>query len=293
MKYIPSYCTKRNNSMLCRITWNAFFVHWVARGKYRLILHFASCNSKPSPPARLCQHGTRWDPWRDGPFPAILQVMWQLDPLWLANWPRFIGTAELQQIPRESTNRIEFLHLWGIDKLIFWSHYIFKQLIGRLLLCSVRHIMVNCLWHVWNADCWKVSPLSGPWRDLCFVNTGASHMESRKLGKPIDYSSGMCMGNLNSQNALHVDSAKQLFITIFIPVVEHTPTLRHSMFLFIFLVYLPFFSYGQTDFLQFAVNEVASMAAILVQKCFFFFSKKKNPWLQRIPVCAKSSHLHF
>ena len=58
-------------------------------------------------------------------------------------------------------------------------------------------------------------------------------MEPRKLGKPIDYISGMCMGNLNSQNALHVESAKQLFITIFIPVVEHTPTLRHSMFLFL------------------------------------------------------------
>ena len=53
MKCIPSYCTKRKNSMLCRITWNVFFVHWVARGKYRLIPHFASCNSKPSPPASM------------------------------------------------------------------------------------------------------------------------------------------------------------------------------------------------------------------------------------------------
>ena len=39
------------------------------------------------------------------------------------------------------------------------------------------------------------------------------------------------MGNLYSENALHVESAKQLFITIFIPVVEHAPTLRHLMFL--------------------------------------------------------------
>ena len=152
-----------------------------------------------------------------------------------------------QQESRESTNRIEFLHLWGIDKLIFWSHYVLKQLIGRLLLCSVCHIMVNCLR---NADCWKVSPLSGTWCDLCFVNTGASHMEPRKLGKPIDYSSGMCMGNLNSQIALHVESAKQLFITIFIPVVEHTPTLRHSMFLFLFSLFI--YHSCQTDFLQFA-----------------------------------------
>ena len=36
--------------------------------------------------------------------------------------------------------------------------------------------------------------------------------------------------------------------------------------------------YGQTDFLQFAVNEVASMAALLVWKlCFFGGFKKKIP----------------
>ena len=122
--------------------------------------------------------------------------------------------------------------------------------------------------------------------DLCFVNTGASHMEPRKLGKPIDYSSGMCMVNLNSQNALHVESAKQLFITIFIPVVEHTPTLRHSMFLFLFSLFIyhsfhiwpNWFSTVCT--LRFAVNEVASMAAILVTfvtvMSFFFFKKKKK-----------------
>ena len=37
MKCIPSYCTKRNNSMIYRITLNVFFVHWVACGKYRLL----------------------------------------------------------------------------------------------------------------------------------------------------------------------------------------------------------------------------------------------------------------
>ena len=55
-------------------------------------------------------------------------------------------------------NRSEFCHLWGSYKLIFWSHYVLKQLIGRLLLCGICHIMVNCLR---NGDCWKVSPLSG------------------------------------------------------------------------------------------------------------------------------------
>ena len=65
------------------------------------------------------------------------------------------------------------------------------------------------------------------------------------------------MGNLNSQNALHVESAKQLFITIFIPVVEYTPTLRHSMFGFYFpCLFTILFIYGQTDFLQFAVNQI-------------------------------------
>ena len=52
------------------------------------------------------------------------------------------------------------------------------------------------------------------------------------------------MGNLNSQNALHVESAKQLFITIFIPAVEHTPNSQTlNVFVFIFLAYLPLFSY--------------------------------------------------
>ena len=183
-------------------------------------------------------------------------------------------------------NRIEFLHLWGIDKLIFWSQYVLKQLIGRLLLCSVRHIMINCLR---NADCWEVSPLSGTWWDLCFVNTGASHMEPRKLGKPIDYSSGMCMGNLKLSecihvDALHVESAKQLFITIFLPVVEHTP-LSDSTFLFLFslFIYHSFHIwpnwFSTVCILQFAVNEVVSMAAILgtfVMVIFFYQKKKKK-----------------
>ena len=71
-----------------------------------------------------------------------------------------------------------------------------------------------------------------------------------------------------SENALHVESAKQLFTMIFIPVVEHAPTLRHSMFLLYFslFVYLPFFFMYENDFLHSTVNEVASMAAILVQK---------------------------
>ena len=89
------------------------------------------------------------------------------------------------------------------------------------------------------------------------------------------------MENLNSQNASHTESPKQLFIKIFIPVVEHAHTLRHSMFLFYFsLLFIHHFIhiYGQTDFLQFAVNEVASMAALLVWKlCFWGVKKKKKP----------------
>ena len=74
MKYTPSYCTKRNRSMVSRITWNVFFVHWVVREKYMLSSYFASHNSKTSPPAYVSIA-----PWRDGPFPAILQVMWHLE----------------------------------------------------------------------------------------------------------------------------------------------------------------------------------------------------------------------
>ena len=221
-----------------------------------------------------------WDLWRDGPFPAILQVMWRLNPLWLANWPSFRGQS-CSRNQEKAQIELNFFIFGGLTSWFFWSHYVLKQLIGMLLLCSVRHIMVNCLR---NADCWKVSPLSGTWCNLCFVNTGASHMEPRKLGKPIDYSSGMCTGNLNSQNALHVESAKQLFTTIFIPVVEHTPTLRHSMFLFLFslFIYHSFHIwpnwFSTVCIQQFVVNEVASMAAILVTfvTVIFFFSKKKK-----------------
>ena len=88
-----------------------------------------------------------------------------------------IVAAEMQQKQGESTNRSEFCRLWGTDKLLFWSHYVLKQLIGRLLLCGIRHIMINCLR---NADCWKVSPLSGTWCEFCCVNTGADHVEPRK-----------------------------------------------------------------------------------------------------------------
>ena len=104
------------------------------------------------------------------------------------------------------------------------------------------------------------------------------------------------MGNLISQNALHAESPKQLFITIFIPVLEHAHSQTFNVFVLFFpFVYSPFYSYmaklifyihGQTDFLQFSVNEVASMAAMLVRKlCFFGGFKKKNPWLKNPCLC--------
>ena len=63
---------------------------------------------------------------------------------------------------------------------------------------------------------------------MCFVNTGASHTEPQAVGKPI------AMGNPEKSGTgtctlrmhIHVESVKQLFsIMIFIPVVEHAPTL--------------------------------------------------------------------
>ena len=131
--------------------------------------YFASRNSEPS--ALISSR----HPWRPG---------WLIPPRHFASHvtPRstLIGLqAQRQrplrlqssvQKPGESTNRSEFCHLWGIDKLIFWSHYVLKQRIGRLLLCSICHIMVNCLR---NADWWTVSLPSETWCELCFVNTGA------------------------------------------------------------------------------------------------------------------------
>ena len=174
MKYIPSYRTKRDNSMIYRITCNVFFVHLSSVWKAQInihILHHVTVSQ-----ALLHAYVSSGSPGgQDGPFlPAILQVMWHLDPLWLAKlhtWGHCSCRTPAET--GESTNRSEFCRLWGIDKLIFWSHYVLKQLVGRLLLCSIHHIMLNCLR---NANCWKVSPLSGTWCELCFVNTGANHV---------------------------------------------------------------------------------------------------------------------
>ena len=45
--------------------------------------------------------------------------------------------------------------------------------------------------------------------------------------------------------------------------------------IFPFCLFTILFIYGQTDFLHFAVNEIASMATILVQEWYFFKKKKK------------------
>ena len=87
-----------------------------------------------------------------------------------------ILAAEMQEKQGESTNRSEFCRLWGTDKLLFRSHYVLKQLIGRLLLCGIRHIMINC---IRNADCWKVSPLSGTWCEFCCVTTASDRCQPR------------------------------------------------------------------------------------------------------------------
>ena len=177
----------------------------------------------------------------------------------------------LQQKQGESTNRSEFCHLWGIDKLIFWSHYVLKQLIGRSLLCSIRHVMVNCLR---NADCWKVSPLSGSWCELCFVNTGANHVELRKANRWFRD----VHGELVLLECITCGVCKTTFHNDFYPcngACSHSETFNGFCFIFPFCLFTIFFLYGQTDFLHFAVNEIASMVAILVQEWFFFSKKKK------------------
>ena len=171
MKLISSYC-KRNNIMIYRITWNVFFIQWVARGKYRLSLFCITLKwAKPSYSIR--------SPWRPG-IPRHFSSHVTPRSTLIGPWAQ-LQRSELQQklggSQGGSTNRSEFCHLWGIDKLIFWSHYVLKQLIGRLLLCGILHIMVNC--HR-NADCWKGAHFLEPDVSSCFVNTGASHMEARK-----------------------------------------------------------------------------------------------------------------
>ena len=82
MKCISSYY-KMENSMIYRITWNVFFIQWVARGKHRLYLFCITLKwAKPfhMPRSASAPPGVQG-------FPAILQVMWHLDPLWLAHWP--------------------------------------------------------------------------------------------------------------------------------------------------------------------------------------------------------------
>ena len=95
---------------------------------------------------------------------------------------------------------VNFVIFGALTSWFFWSHYVLKQLIGRLLLCGIRHIVVNCLR---NADCWKVSTPSGTWCELLFCKHRCqSHGEPTwSLGKPIDRS-----GKLYSQNALQLQN---------------------------------------------------------------------------------------
>ena len=122
------------------------FIQWVVRGKLQIIhiLHHVKV-SQALLQAYTGQHLLPLAS-RDGSFPAILQVMWHLDPLWLAHWPASEDGGLLQNCSRnweEAQIEVNFVIFGGIDKLIFWSHYVLKQLIGRLLLCGICHIMVN------------------------------------------------------------------------------------------------------------------------------------------------------
>ena len=107
--------------------------------------YFASRKSEPSPPTSLYRSAST-PPGVQGwvlprnfeshvtPRSTLIGPLAQLQRGHLQNCSRNLGG---------STNRSEFCHLGGIDKLIFWSHYVLKQLIGRLLLCGICHIMVN------------------------------------------------------------------------------------------------------------------------------------------------------
>ena len=121
MKYIPSYCTKSNNSMIYRITCNVFFCSLSSVWKVQINIRFLHHVTVSQ--ALLHAYVSSGPPGgEDGPFlPAILQVMWHLDPLWLAHLAKLVIVAvELQQKQGESTNRSEFCHLWGIFHILQW-----------------------------------------------------------------------------------------------------------------------------------------------------------------------------
>ena len=184
---------QKKNGMIYRITCNVFFCSlssvWkvqinigilhhvtVSQALFRAYVSSRYCSWWPGmsiPPRHFASHVT--------PISTLIGPLAQLQ------------RSELHQKQGEGTNRSEFCRLWGIDKLIFWSHYVLKQLRGRLLLCSIRHIVVNCLR---NADCWKVSPLSGTWCELLFCKHRPVPT-TWGLRKPID-SSVKCMGSLYS-----------------------------------------------------------------------------------------------
>ena len=106
-------------------------------------------------------------------------------------------------------------------------------------------------------------------------------MEPRKLRKPIDYSSGMCLENFKLSECITYGVCKTTFHNDFYScsgAYTHSQTL--NVFVFIFLVYLPFHIwpnwFSTVYILQFAVNEVASMAAILVTFVTVILKKKKK-----------------
>ena len=168
-----------------------------------------------------------------------------------------------------------------IDKLIFWSHYVLKQLIGRLLLCSVRHIMVNCLR---NADCRKVSPLSGTWCDLCFVNTRVpvTWIPGNWAGKANRLLFRDVHGELKISECITCGVCKTNFHNDFYSC-SGAYTHFQTLFLFSLFIYHSFHVwpnwFSTVCILQFAVNEVASMAAILVTFVTVISLGTKNPCL--------------
>ena len=124
MKCISSYC-KRNNSMIYRhgmcfysmsSAWKVQIIH---------ILHHVKVSQAY---VSICS------PWRPGmgPFPAILQVMWHLDPLWLGP----IGPASevgghLQNCSRnwgEAQIEVNFVIFVGLTScffglIMFWNSW--------------------------------------------------------------------------------------------------------------------------------------------------------------------------
>ena len=145
------------------------FVHWVAREKYRLIPHFASCNSKPSPPASLCQHGTPGGMVHSPPlYRYVITLFWRgrsvrlirLEKRSLSVGKNF-GLAKTLTLGKEqismSNLRISYAYLMGSNALDSSTSYLFLRNTLAKFKKDWRNTLLAILIYVTWENCWNSS----------------------------------------------------------------------------------------------------------------------------------------